>query len=510
MSALPMHLVLELDQEVFAAVAGDLDAVRSSIAEAAAALIRELVGAGAAPPVRVDVVVADGSPGPIAPVRLRAGGRDCDVAEQELWDALAYALGRHDTQWDVADLVAAEPGVRIEALAQFTRVALGAYACVLAPDDPDRAAVLDLGVALPLTSVPSEPPAATRRRTASTEDLLDEYAGSPIDIVVAPSYLPLLTEDPDAELFSYLREGLEAELGVPLPQFRLRTDATLRSRGFYFVINGVATSPRIGQPSGTFLVNDIAERLPSRDWEIRATSNPANARPAAFVSGADRASLVSDGYTVWNPGEYLILCLGAALRPAAAALLTRRAVEGMLDALAPYAPELVRAVRDRVPTADIATTARSLVRDGVSVRNFRRIVELLLRHACLGEDGSAAARLTAARRGLGDTIAADLSHGSGTVVVYLLAPDLARGLAHETAVDPPSTDTSRTTLAAVAEQFALLPATAWRPAVLTDESVRPVLADLLRRPFPRLRVTSYSDLPASVNVQPIARISFAG
>jgi type III secretory pathway component EscV len=470
---------------VWGAIAAHADRVRTGVAAEVDVLIRDLLGPNEIAPVTVDVVEEVATS---VPVRVRLDARDCDIAPQALWDALAYARGLAETAGGTAEVGAA--------LTEFARVAVWVHAALLCPDDPDRSAALDLGVTL----------ASAVDGVRPLDDLLDDCVAPTVDIVVEPTYLEFLSADRGGELFPFLREGLHAELGLRFPSFRLLTDATLRPRGFRFVVNGVPTTPRIGPPMGTVLVNDTVERLALAGYAGRATCNPSNAQPGSFVDTTDRSGLTDCGNTSWNSAEYLILALAATLRAAAPGFVTRTRVEEMLGELATMYPTLGAAIRENLTTADVAAAIRALVRDGVSVRDFRHVAELLLRHRSLAEDQSWPARIAALRAGLGGAIASTLSRGSETVVVYLLGPELERSVAGEPAVAI-SADAARAVVSAVADEVATLPLTAWMPALLTDEAVRPALADLLRRPFPRMRVVSYNDLPGAINVQPVARIS---
>lgn len=62
---------------------------------------------------------------------------------------------------------------------------------------------------------------------------------------------------------------------------------------------------------------------------------------------------------------------------------------------------------------------------------------------------------------------------------------------------------------ALRSEFAHLPPTALRPALLTTAAVRTTLRDIVATEFPRTAVICYEDLPAAVNVQPVARIWLA-
>jgi flagellar biosynthesis component FlhA len=91
-------------------------------------------------------------------------------------------------------------------------------------------------------------------------------------------------------------------------------------------------------------------------------------------------------------------------------------------------------------------------------------------------------------------------------VVYLLDPAIEEAVAVAPGSGPD--DVGERLADAVAAELRRLPPAAAVPHVLTDERCRPLLADRLRREFPRLGVVSYRDLPATTLLQPVARISW--
>jgi type III secretion protein V len=265
----------------------------------------------------------------------------------------------------------------------------------------------------------------------------------------------------------------------------------------------VRTLPRIGLAPGTILVNDTPENLAPLGVDAAPTLNPATAQPAAIASDEHKESLESAGLTTWNPIGFLILCLAAAVRQSAHALMTRDVADGLVGQLGSAFPALRAAADEHVPPDKLAPVLRELLLDGVSVRNLRRILELLIRYETVERANHRTDAVTFVCEGLADLIAFTLARGTSTVVVYLLDPEIENALA-----DGADETTAGRVSAAVRDELAFLPAMAQVPAILTHDESRRRLRDLLRPEFPRMRVLSYSELPPDYNVQPVARISW--
>ena len=414
-------------------------------------------------------------------VRISVTGREWPLPRSTLLTALAYAIGNAEVLWDpdvpavVERLEAAEGGPERavgEWLALVCGVVLTGYA-----DGPGRA-------------WPG-----------------DEEFGPALEVVevrVEPAYLRTLTiAGLDYDPLTFARNGLFYELGVPIPPFQFCRDPDLRAGAFSVRLPGLTVLPRIGLPAGTIMVNDTVERLALVDVSATATTNPATDQPAAIVSAEHNEVLTAMGLTTWDPMGYLVLCLADAVRSGAHRFVTAQAVEGVLAQIAQVWPFLVDVVNDRFERGEVAAVLRALAREQVSSLNLRRILALLLRAA--DEDVPSVQRLTHVRAGLAGQIAAKVSRGTSTIVVYLLDPELERGV-----VGPEGERFARELRASVDAELMTLPSTAQAPAILTQDAARLAVYVALAPGLPRVQVLGWSDVPAAFNVQPVARISAPG
>jgi type III secretory pathway component EscV len=196
-----------------------------------------------------------------------------------------------------------------------------------------------------------------------------------------------------------------------------------------------------------------------------------------------------------------------------------------LDSLEELFPAVVRAARAQLSPAELTVLLRKLAASHAPLRDLvpalERIVDLpaaelgSARYWLLNDPGySAIAASTRAggydpieafvRGGLRHQIAQRFASDPGTLVAYLIDPDL-----EESARDPNLSEANKDRiLDAIGSELELLPRTVRVPIILTTADVRVPLEQLLRTSYPLLVVLAYEDLPASIAVQPIARISF--
>lgn len=454
-------------------------------------------------------------------VRVSVAGRPCRVSRRTFAEALGYVTGApaaspdadagavlESLRGDGAGLLAERLG---ELAALACRAAVSAQPEVLLPAGHPLAPLLALGVPLPVGA--ADQPWALVGSIDNIETLISEYASPEINLFVAPGYLRALTGDGGENLFPSMREGIFAGLGFVVPRLRLRTDASLRPRGFAFGCNAVRTVPRIGLEPEQILVNDTPERLKLMNT-AGAPALDALGRPAAVVSRARRDVLEAAGLTAWGPLEYFVSCCQEAIRENADRLLTANAARSMLRQLELAFPVLVAAANDAVLDETIARVLRGLLRDGVSVRNLRRIVETLLRFATTAQEPGADAPgagdpLDAVRAGLADQIASAHARGTSTVVAYLLDPEFEAAASQRGPDGLPDERVTEQLCDALSAETSHLYATAPRPVILTTGALRGIVRERLRREFPEFSVLSYQEIPADYNVQAVARLSWS-
>ncbi len=487
--------------------------VRRRIADELSVLLQDL-GVDAAPAVEL---LADPSPPRNQLIRVEVAGRPCRLPRMTVLAALAYVEG---TPLVTENLDAAAVLRRLggpgevdtdrlgELIGLVCRAAVSAQPDVLLPDDP-LAPALALGM-----SIAGRDAAALRAafRAGPVEPLITELAAPAVDFIVEPGYFEMLTMTGTGdELFPFMRDGLFVETGLRLTRMHVRRDSSLRPAGFALRFNALRSLPRIGLDPGTILVNGTVERLAMLDIEGWPTVNPGTGQPAAVVLQEHRDLLEGADFTVWDPFGYFILVCASEIRRNAYALMTTMLADAMIEQLGKAFPAVTEAA-SRCGISDLlAPILRELLRDRVSIRNLRRILELLVCGETAPEEARTADRVQLVRSGLADQIAQTMARNTGTLVAYLLAPEVddavaGRGIAADW---PDDTVTERLCDAAYAE-LAQLPRTASPPpVVVTSGRLRGAVRARLRYEFPELAVVSYDEVPNSFNVQPVGRISWS-
>ncbi|WP_448642791.1 FHIPEP family type III secretion protein [Geodermatophilus sp. URMC 63] len=503
-------------------------AVTDRVTAEVTALVRRL-GIPGAVRVELGVVPASDSTGKPVPLRLGIGGRPCRFSEDVVVQAFAYAVGTADVPASLPDEVPAEAVadwmalVCREAAAQsahllLTRDQVEVYCLAhdIDAEDPDAQhrvhAVLQQVVGLGRSIADGDTVRNVLRATgaADTDEVTETLAGalrSPrLDIRMDPASLRQLTCDHRADgapSFSFLRESLFDELGLRLPALHLVADPALAAGGFAVDLDDLPGLPRIGLTHGTVLVNDTPERLRLMGVDGTSCLIPGLSQPGSIVAQDATAMLEAAGLTTWDALGFLVLSVAGVVRESGYRWMDPTAADALLDTFSLVFPEAERVARACVPLSRLAVVLRDLLRDGLSIRNLRRILEVLTDAELDGRlppGGEPAVDLV--RTALREEIAHRAARGTSTVVVYLLDPELEDAVA--AGVDNGG---GRRLSDALRRELTAVPAGLLPPAILTRRSVRPFVRAAIRPQFPRVRVLDYDDLPPRMNVQPVARLS---
>ena len=378
--------------------------------------------------------------------------------------------------------------------------------------------VLGCGISIANTTAVAEIVAQNTESAAHSlrEELIDALRGKTVEIHVTAAYLQHLTatwEQLAPTMFPFLRDGMFAELGLAFPDLRFVVADDLKEHCFAFKVNEIRSAPVRSLNADQCLVNDTAERLRLHGLEASRTLNPATSQPSSVIARSDETAAAAQGLTTWNQLQYMVLCLAEFLRQNGWRTVHRNGARRLLAALDPVFPHLVEAVRHDFSDDEMAALLRVLIRERVSVRNLRAILEALvdfrLNRARSPEgqwDGypTIDELLASVRIALGREIAHKASRHSSTVVVYLLDPALELMAANRSGVDAGDGDRI---LTALRTEMAHLPPTAQVPNVLTFADSRAALQRLIATEHPGVMVLAHEELPPDVNVMPVARVA---
>ncbi|MFP2908116.1 type III secretion system export apparatus subunit SctV [Pyxidicoccus sp. 3LFB2] len=340
---------------------------------------------------------------------------------------------------------------------------------------------------------------------------------TPIVLEVSDALVPYVDSRQDNgkflfELIPFMRDGLFVELGVRFPGVRARGNASLPPGAYQVQINEVPVVT--GQATlGHILVNDTVDRLKLMNIQGFEAINPATRQPAAWVPEHHRDTLEAAGLTTWDVPGYIILHMAAVLRRNAREFVGVQETQTMLEQLEKAFPAIVKEVVPKVVNVlKLTDILQRLVEEEISIRDLRGILQALAEYGQVEADNvMLTEHVRAAQRRY---ISHKYARGTGTLVVYLLDPNIEeaiRGSVKRTsagahlALEP---ELAQEIVQAVRSECGHLPPSAQRPVILTAMDIRRYVRKLLEYEFnPSFSVLSYQELSPELNIQPVARIS---
>jgi flagellar biosynthesis protein FlhA len=293
-----------------------------------------------------------------------------------------------------------------------------------------------------------------------------------------------------------VRQRVARELGLIVPQVRIRDEIGLGPNDYRFKIRGAVVGRGTAYAGRLLAVppSGLVTRPDGRD-----AVDPISGRPAVWIHADGREVAELAGCRVLEAAAVIAGHFGEAVLEHADELVTHDQVRQLLDRARRAAPTLVEeVVPGRLRTGEVRRVLQHLVRERVSVRDLEVILESLAEHADASSDVDAL--VEHARRALGRRLLQPHLDAEGRLHAVVLSGGFDALLAAGPS-DGPSVEDARAIVRAVGEALAPRIEAGAPLVVLCTPEARPVLKDLTRADLPRLAVLARDEVPRGVPVE---------
>ena len=337
----------------------------------------------------------------------------------------------------------------------------------------------------------------------------------PVDAVgldVGYRLIPLVDRTQGGELMGRIkavRRKLSQELGFLVPSVHIRDNLDLAPGGYRITLLGVPVGAAEIHPDRLLAINP--GRVHGTVMGI-ATRDPAFGLEALWIEAGTRDHAQTLGYTVVDHTTIIATHLSETVRANAHNILGRGELQHLFEVFSRTTPKLVE---DLVPNllsfGEVLRVMRNLLRESVSIRDLRSILEALTELAPQTRDPEQLTELS--RQRLSRQITASFMGSDGTLSALVLdAPveemfrrslrEIAQGTGG--ALDPEQARLLGVSLEASVKRMTL----AGRPAcVVTSPDVRRYLRAFAERRCPSLAVLSFRELEPDVSIRPFETIT---
>jgi flagellar biosynthesis protein FlhA len=354
---------------------------------------------------------------------------------------------------------------------------------------------------------PTEPKAKGEQRIT---DLLSIDA---LELEVGFGLLPIIDLDKGGELpgrVTALRRQLATELGIVLPSVHLKDNLRLDPNDYRVKLRGL----EIGRGSahlGKLMCLEPQGGTPAIPGQ--PGKDPAFGLPAVWIAPELRQEAEGKGYTLVDPPSVVTTHLSELIRRNAHDLLGRQEVQELLGACAKEAPKLVE---DTIPGAitlgELVRVLRGLLREGVSVRDLRTILEAVADAAPRSKDVHFLVEQV--RRRLSRQITGKVAE-NGVVFALTLdrpAEDTLRHSLGHTDGEPvlaPDLEVARRLIASMETRAAALASAGRSTVMLAPPDLRKPVFDFFSRFVPDLSVVSARELTPGTTIEPAGTVSLS-
>jgi flagellar biosynthesis protein FlhA len=361
-----------------------------------------------------------------------------------------------------------------------------------------------LGAARP--SAPEAAGAAAKAAAGERPDKRDTV--EPLDLLsleVGYNLIPLVDAQQGGDLLERvkgIRKTVADDLGFVVPPVRIRDNLDLKPNAYSIRLKGMVIGQGEVFPGRLLAMNAGTATVALEGIDVR---EPTFGVPATWITAAQRDQARAAGHTVVDAVTVVATHLSEMIRRQAPALLTRQAVQELLDGVKTAHPACLEGlVPALLPLGAVHKVLQLLLGEEVSIRDLPTILEALADAATHTKDPGVLAEWT--RAAIPASVIKPYLSGATTLTPLVFRPDSERLLRSgfqrgegvgSLTLDPSAT---RTLVDAIAQALERRGVTLGRPSLLCPQELRPHVRRLLDRSLPHLGVLSFAEVPPSVTL----------
>jgi len=336
----------------------------------------------------------------------------------------------------------------------------------------------------------------------------------PLQLDVGFSLVPLVDRDRGGELLDRivgLRKRFARELGILLPPVHLRDSLEIGGEEYHVLLNGVtvASGEVVADRLMAMDPGDVAEEV-----EGIEAADPAFGVPALWITRSDQERAEMAGYTVVEPDAVMATHLSEVFKEHAADIVGRQELQDLVDVVAQRYPKLVD---DLIPGvlgySEVLAVVRNLLREKVSIRDLRSILEALADGARLTKSPTFLTEHV--RQRMGSAIAQSLTETDGKLYAALLDPACEEALRgclirddNDVALSP-DLHTAQGLLLGLQKAMEELSLAGRRPVVVAPTDLRYGLWKFSHRFLPQVTIVAQQELPPRLEVAALTTVQLA-
>ncbi len=348
-------------------------------------------------------------------------------------------------------------------------------------------------------------------KKAKAENLEDLLSLELVELEVGYGLVSLVDSEQNGDLLeriTHIRKQFALDWGLIIPSVRIKDNLELKPGGYVVKIKGVMVA------KGELLVDHFLAMDPGSVIEKISgidTVEPVFGLPAVWIIGDQRDDAQYYGYTVVDLSTIVATHLTEVLKNNLHELFGRQELVRVLDNFKQEYPKIVSDLVPEILSLGIVLKSlQNLLREGVSIRDLRTILETLSEYGTKIKDADMLTEHV--RQSLYRTITAGVKSGEGDIPLFTLDRSIEESIAsnliqtdhgQQLSLDPKVT---QTILASLNERIEEATNLGEKMVVLCSPIIRSHFKRLTEKFIPNLTVVSHNELSPDVNIRSLGTV----
>ncbi len=351
--------------------------------------------------------------------------------------------------------------------------------------------------------------------TAGGEEASDQAAIRPLDILeleVGYGLVPMVDAAQDGELLERIRSirrQYAQKLGFVVPPIHIHDNLQLKPYEYNLLIRGAKVGG--SELTGQYLAMDSGA-VTGAIQGVK-TKEPVFGLDSVWIGSDTRDEAQVMGYTVVDSTTVVATHISEIVKRHAHELVGRQEMQQLLDNLSVTAPKVVdELIPNLLNLGTVLRVVKGLLKEGVSIRDLRTILETLADYASLTKDPDVLTEFV--RQGLGRFIVDQYKLEDDTLCLITMSREVEDIIAEAIqpsdqgsylAIEP---NTAQLIIGAVRNMADRFSASGAQPVLLASPSIRRHVRKLIERFVPHMAVLSHNEIPQNVKIQSLGVVSF--
>ncbi len=350
---------------------------------------------------------------------------------------------------------------------------------------------------------------------AASEEHADHITAiRPVDLLeleVGYGLVPFVDAAQQGELLERIRsirKTFAQKMGFVVPPIHIHDNLQLKPNEYSVLIKGARVGG--GNLTGQFLAMDSGAAMAQIPGQ--ATIEPVFGLPAVWIKSSDKEHAQINGYTVVDATTIMATHISEIIKKHAHELVGRQELQQLLDNLAASSPKVVEElVPSLLSLGTILKVIHNLLRENVSIRDLRTILEVLADYGTMTKDPEVLTEFV--RQGLGRYIVEQYKQDNDVLTLVTLDRQVEELIAESVqpaeqggylAIEPGVAQRLLNNIRLSMDKFSQ---TGSQPVLLASPSVRRHVKKLTERFMSTLAILSHNEIPPNIKIQAIGVVS---